>query len=261
MDASKFRVLPSPPDQLFRVHDLRGGDGTFRASMTLGPWLLGDDGSVAAGALGVLIDNVLAYAGLTRSPERWSVTTEMSLTAYPAVAEAGTVVHARAESVHADVFSGFATGDVRTTEGLLLASCSQRTRFMDSRPMATAAAAPQTGYEGLHLPSLVGGGGDKNDPSVWLHVGHNFQNPLANLHGGVSMHACDIAATKALRLDGSELTPMSIQLAYLRPVPAGTDIEFRPKVVHRGRTLAIVDVVGIAEGRNAIVARTCAQPA
>ena len=230
--------------------------------MPLGDWSTEANGLLAPGSLGVLVDNVLGYACLTAAPDRWSVTTEMTLDVYPALQRAGDRLHAEAKVVHADTLSGFAVGQVRSARGELVASCTQRGRFLDGRPQAAQSdSRPARQPDRLHPGSLIAGEITAGDASVRLNVVPELVNPLNNLHGGISLYACDLAVARALAMADAQLVTTSVQLAYLRPVAAGTQIQFRPTIIHRGRTFSVVDVSGLVDAdRKAIVARASAQP-
>lgn len=254
------RIL-SAPDEIYRIDSFAADGRTVRASMPTGPRVTEPDGTVAVGALAVLVDNVLAYASMTAAPGRWSVTTEMTLDAHPALQRTGGVVRAEATVEHADTVGGFAVGTVRSASGELVASCTQRTRFVDGRPLDTVApdAAKSGPLRTLRPVDILGHTTRLESAGIELCVGHVVQNPLTNLHGGVATYACDRAVARSLA--GSRLTTVSLRVAFLRPVPADTLVEFKSTVVHRGRTLAVVDVAApLADGRTAVVARATAQP-
>ena len=81
----------------------------FRGSMAVGPWLA-VEGCTPAGAVAVLVDDVLAYA-ITEDepPGRWSVSSEISVEVLRPLPAAG-VVHMEARLVRADSLGGLATG-------------------------------------------------------------------------------------------------------------------------------------------------------
>ncbi|MGH3171071.1 MAG: hypothetical protein ACRDN0_35050, partial [Trebonia sp.] len=81
---AELLMMDSGPERTFRVRRpaLGGADTAdgVTGSMLTGPWLIGPAGIVPAGVLGVLIDNVSAYAlVLGRPPGGWSVSAEISL--------------------------------------------------------------------------------------------------------------------------------------------------------------------------------------
>lgn len=260
-DHLPLHVIRCPPDEVFRIAEVHTDGRVVSASMPLGDWSVEADGVLAPGFLGVLIDSVLGYASMTTTLGRWSVTTAMTLDVYPALQRAGDCLHAEAQVAQADGFSGFAIGRVRSAGGELVAWCSQRVRFLGGIPPYESTRPGSPATDQLRPVSLMTDGLVPGDPSVRLEVRPELQNPLKNLHGGISMYACDRAVARALDLAGAPLVTTSLQVSYLRPVAAREQIEFRPTLVHRGRTLAVVDVTGIIAGaRPAVVARASAQP-
>ena len=256
-----LHVIRCPPDDLFRIDDIYREGDAVRALMPLGDWSAETDGTTALGTLGVLVDSVLGYASMITTPGRWSVTTGMTLDAFPALQGALGSVMAEGEVVQADTFSGFAAGRVRSADGVIVATCTQRLRFLDGVPHEATRSGTQMaeGLRRLRPASLLGG--DVQSPDVRFEVIPELQNPLANLHGGISMYACDRAVARALTPSATAFSTTSLQVSFLRPVPVGQWVEFRPTVLHRGRTLAVVDVMGAVAGqRPAVVARATAQP-
>jgi uncharacterized protein (TIGR00369 family) len=259
-----LHVIRCPPDELFQIDHARREGEVVHASMPLGPRSKEADGVMSLGSLGVLVDSVLGYANMITTPGRWSVTTGMTLDAFPALQAAGDRVRAEGEVVQADAFSGFAAGHVRAMDGTLVALCTQRLRFLPGLPPPEMArpGSPTADQLGRSRPAdFLGDETQGSDHHVRFEVVPALQNPLRNLHGGMSAYACDRAVARALRSTASPFVTTSLQVSFLRPIAGGEWVEFRPTVVHRGRTLAVVDVVGAAVGgRAAIVARASAQP-
>jgi uncharacterized protein (TIGR00369 family) len=258
-----LRPVPSPADALFEVGDFQLDGPVVRASMRVGERHREADGSLSPGVLGVLIDSVLAYSCLS-DPDRWSLTIEMTADVFPAMQEARGVLHAEAQAVHDDGFGGYATGRVWSDDGRLVATCNQLLRFTEGRPSPpepTPSPPPNRSVPLGRVRDLVGGD-DHVDTGVRFLVAPQVQNPLHNLHGGVSMYACERAAARALAAsDVPALGTTSLRVTYLRPVPASSPIAFHPTVVHRGRTLTVVDVAGAVDAaRPSIIARASAEP-
>jgi uncharacterized protein (TIGR00369 family) len=67
-------------------------------------------------------------------------------------------------------------------------------------------------------------------------------NPLGNLHGGITLCACDLVAQAAVGAAGGPARTASIHVAYPRPVPAGARVRFAAQVVHQGRAFGVVRV-------------------
>ena len=259
-----LHVIHCPPDDLFCMGDAYREGEVVRASMPLDDRSEGADGRTALGYLGVLVDNVLGYASMITTPGRWSVTTQMTLDAFPALQGARDEVQALGQVIEANGFNGFASGRVHSADGALVATCTQHLRFLAGLPDLESTGTESPTAEQLRRmrpDSLLCGDAQDSGASVRFRVGPELRNPLGNLHGGVSLYACDLAVARALRLAGAPFAITSLQVSFLRPVAVGTWIDFRPTVVHQGRTLAVIDVVGIIAGRGpAVIARANAQP-
>ena len=258
-----LHVIHCPPDDLFCMGEAYREGEVVRASMPLGDRSEDADGRTALGYLGVLVDNVLGYASMVTTPGRWSVTTLMTIDAFPALQGARGDVLAEGQVVQANGFNGFASGRVHSAGGELLATCTQHLRFLDGLPDldSTGSELPTPDLRRARPGALLGEDAPNTGAGVRFRVGPELRNPLGNLHGGISLYACDRAVARALRLAGAPFAITSLQVSFLRPVAVGTWIDFRPAVVHRGRTLAVVDVVGTMAGRGpAVIARANAQP-
>ncbi len=67
-------------------------------------------------------------------------------------------------------------------------------------------------------------------------------NPLGNLHGGITLCACDLVAQAAVGAAGGPPRTASIHVAYPRPAPVGARVRFAAQVVHLGRAFGVVRV-------------------
>jgi uncharacterized protein (TIGR00369 family) len=86
-------------------------------------------------------------------------------------------------------------------------------------------------------------------------------NPLGNLHGGVSLCVSELVAVRALLGSGPPLVTASVRMAYVRPLLVGTTVTLTARVLHRGRTLGVVEVVGTGPGgKVATLATVIAHP-
>jgi uncharacterized protein (TIGR00369 family) len=95
-----------------------------------------------------------------------------------------------------------------------------------------------------------------------LDVTPRLQNPMRNLHGGIAITVSDLVAAATLaETDGPPLVTASLHIAFLRPTPGGTQAAYTAQVLHRGRSSALVDVVGRVAGRVCTTARVAAHPA
>jgi acyl-coenzyme A thioesterase PaaI-like protein len=225
-------------------------DGVYRGSMPVGPWL-SVHGRTPAGAVAVLVDDLLGYAIIADLPAgRWSVSAEITLDVLRPLPTSG-LLFADARLVQSDALGGFATGTVTAEDGSLLALCSQRGRFVH---------AP----EDLVEEGAWGGPPHDGDLERLLAVRDGVPMPtsdvLANeggsLHGGVSMLASDLVAGAL----APGLVTASLHITYTRAVPIGAEVTWRAAVPHPGRSLTVVDVDGVVDGRTCTTARVVLHP-
>ncbi|MGW6199734.1 PaaI family thioesterase [Kribbella sp. NPDC055110] len=247
---SPHLAVDGGPERLFgfRPHQ---ADGRRTGSMTTGPWLAGPGEIPRAGALGVLVDNVLGTTICAAHPSgRWSVSTEIGIDLVGPVPADGTVVRARVEALEVDAIGAFATGHVVDSAGTVIAHCRQRGRFVPS-PVTTSGWTEVPLTDGDLMSRL---GVSTSADALDVTTTPVLANPMGNLHGGVSFCISEWAGALALDRVGSPLTAASVQVAYLRPVPVGTRLRFTSHVVHAGRTLGVVHVTGSDEaGRSCTV--------
>ena len=243
-------VVHTGPEALLRMGELTVDDGVFRGSMPVGPWL-GVERRTPAGALAVLVDDLLGYAITADLPsDRWSVSTEITLDVLRPLPTSGRVL-ADGKLVQSDAQGGFASGTVRNEEGTRLAVCTQRGRVI---------RAP----EGLVEEGAWGGPPRPGDLERLLSVRDGVPMPTTdvlaneggNLHGGVSMFAADIVAGAL----APGLVTSSIHITYTRAIPIGADVTWRAAVRHAGRSLAVVDVDGVVGDRVGTTARVVLHP-
>jgi acyl-coenzyme A thioesterase PaaI-like protein len=101
MTALPLPIVDAGPQSLFRIGRVVADGAVVRASMPTGPWLRGPGGGSTAGALGVLVDNVLGYAMIgSRPPEQWSVSTEIALDVLGPLPADGSPLYAEARTRH-----------------------------------------------------------------------------------------------------------------------------------------------------------------
>ena len=243
-------VVDTGPEALLRMGELTVEDGVSRGSMPVGPWLP-VHGRTPAGAVAVLVDDLLGYAIIADLPAgRWSVSAEITLDVLRPLPTSG-LLFADARLVQSDALGGFATGTVTAEDGSLLALCSQRGRFVH---------AP----EDLVEEGAWGGPPRDGDLERLLAVRDGVPMPtsdvLANeggsLHGGVSMFASDLVAGAL----APGLVTASLHITYTRAVPIGADVTWRAAVRHPGRSLTVVDVDGVVDGRTCTTARVVLHP-
>ncbi|MCH1866194.1 PaaI family thioesterase [Nocardioides sp. CFH 31398] len=241
-------VLAGGPEDLFRLGPVTTtGDG-LAGSMPAGPWLAGADGSTAAGSLGVLVDDVLGYALIGARPEGgWSVSAEITLDLLAPLPTSG-AIHCTGTLLHADALGAYAEGRVTDDDGRLVAVTSQRGRFV---PLASEPVPAS--YEPV---------ADADDAIGWLArafadgepfvVPDLLANPLGTVHGGMSFCLSELVARRSV---AAHLTTASVRVAYTRGIRAGDTLTYVTDVRHAGRSLAVIDVTGVVDGRTATAAR------
>jgi uncharacterized protein (TIGR00369 family) len=245
------------PERLFRFSRIPAEGSEILGSMTTGPWLAGTDAVPRAGALGVLVDNVLGNAIIASHPEgRHAVSTEISIDVVGAIPVDGTTVRAQARTVEVDATGGLALGEVADVSGEVIAHCRQRGRFVDPRPVVS----PNGGGRGVEeiaqasdLMTLIGtvASMTEDGDSLELMSAPPLANPSGNLHGGISLCVSEWLGARALGRFAGPLTTASVHIAYVRSVPIGHRVRYTTDVVHTGRTLGVAHVVGSNEAGKA----------
>jgi uncharacterized protein (TIGR00369 family) len=258
MTAVSLPVVDSGPESLFRIGPVSFDGETVRVSMPTGPWLTGPDGSALPGSIGVLADNALGYVIIgSRPPDHWSVSTEISLDLVGSVPLDGSRVHAEARVLQSDRSGGLSVGQVTDDAGRLVAVGRQRGRFVPAMP-ETGLVSTRFDVDDL-MPSVQGLLSARLTPQgLAVEVAEPLQNPMHNLHGGITLALADLAATHALDDGGPRLVTSSIHAVYARGIPAGSRLDVAATVQHRGRTLATVEVLGRVDGRVSTITRVTA---
>jgi uncharacterized protein (TIGR00369 family) len=94
---------------------------------------------------------------------------------------------------------------------------------------------------------------------ITMPVDKRYHNPMGTLHGGIMTDLADASMGVALMsLLGSEetFTTLELKINFLRPVYEG-EISAEARVVHKGRTVALVESV-VKNGEGKEVARATA---
>ncbi|TWH00889.1 uncharacterized protein (TIGR00369 family) [Nocardioides sp. J9] len=252
----ELTFIPSEPERLFDVHGLQQVPGGVTCRSSLGAWATGPDGRTAPGALGVLADEVTGYALMASLPEgAWSISTEIWIDMVGELRR-GADLEACARPVQE---GSFALGRIRDASGAVVAECRHRGRAVPRPDGLDPSSVPVVGASGAaDLASLLGLHGGTGDAVLPAHP--SLLNPRGMLHGGVSLAASDVVATRSRIEAGSSLATTSIHIVHTRGVAAGANLELRATTRHSGRTLWVTDVVGTVDGRTCTVATVTAQP-
>lgn len=253
---SDLPVLTTGPEELFGVGAVAAAAGSVVGSMPSGAPFLGLDGRPTPGALGVLVDDVLGYAIIdSLAPGSWSVSTEIWIDVLAPLPADGSRIHADGRAVQA---GSFATGRVVDAAGRLLAECRERGREIADVPDPACDVEPfELPDDAVDLAELIALRPDGD--GMVLDVTPVLANPRRMLHGGVSLCASELVATRSRQADAPDLVTTSLHIVHGRPVPAGARLEFSVTTRHAGRTLWISDVVGTVAGRPCTLSRISAQ--
>jgi uncharacterized protein (TIGR00369 family) len=228
------------PENLFDIGPVLAESGGARASMPTGPWLRGHDRRLSSAGLGVLLDDVLGQAVLSKRPAGlWSVTTELNIDVAAPLPADGQTVTATASPVLLDDAGGLARAEVRDPAGRCLAVGTTWARFV--------AGVPAEVFDPPKLPGDLDRGERLSDllqvrvPDsglLDLPPRVDLGNPQGVLHGGVLLSLAVMSAEQALH--DSRLEVASVRVVYLRP--AVQELKFVPEIVHHGRSLGVVRV-------------------
>lgn len=231
--------VTSGPEQLFAVSSVEQDGPELVATMPLGAGTC-VGGRPQAAALGVLVDDVLGYAVNTLATG-WSVSTEVSVDLLAPLPVDGWA-ECRARVVHVDA-TGAVTEGVVSVGGEVVARAVLRGRFRDQEPDPAVLAAGRTGDLGpidrTDLDTVLGADLRHHADGLIVRVSPRFTNPLGNLHGGMHVFFHERAA--ALAVPALPVTA-SVRVQLVRGVPTGARLEVVPRVLHAGRTLAVVGV-------------------
>lgn len=251
-----LRFFSTGAERLFRVADVTGDDTHGYTEMVTGPWLADKFGRACRGTLGVVMDDVMGHLVNGMTPEGfWAVSTEIHLDFVADPPVDGSVLRAESWVLGRGSRTGLAGGRVVDAQGRLIACGSTRLQTVPlTDPPGAPAVSPDDLDSRVRARSIVellgaehacGASGIEFGPSPTL------ANPMGNIHGGVLLCASEIAGSAALAID-ADFRTTSIHISYLRPCPSDEPVTFAPKVVHRGRSLGIVEV----SSRNA-AGKTC----
>lgn len=232
----------SGPEQLFGVDSIEGApDGSVLARQIVRPEVLDAQGVPQLAALGVLVDDVLGYA-VNRQTSRWSVTTELSIDVAGALPSEGDLTCV-ARPVHVDDEGALVRGEVRDAAGRLVALGTLRGRFLDLRPaddLLRSGSSFELGHaDRRHIDALLSPEVERIDSGLRVEVSERFINPAGSLHGG--MHFCLVERAGRLAVPALASTA-SVRIQMVGRAAPGSQLEVTASIVHRGRSLAVVQV-------------------
>jgi len=260
---SQLTFIASQPERLFGVGALRQDEAGVHGGMDLGPWSTGPDGQPSLGALGVFADEVLGYALMASLPQgSWSISTEIWLDVVAELPRPGSALTGRACPVAEGSFS---VGELCGPSGEAVVLCRQRGRAVTAPDVAAAGQqveqVEQVRANAHHAPGMEAQLGLRAEgDAVVLPMRRELLNPNGMLHGGVSLAASEVVATRHRVASGSELRTSSVHIVHTRGVPLDADaVVFRAETRYAGRSLWVTDVIGTVAGRTSTVATVTAE--
>jgi uncharacterized protein (TIGR00369 family) len=247
---SAVPYLHGTAEAAFGVGGVRGDRTRTVGSMQTGPWSTDEDGNPCAGALGVLIDDVLGYAVVSARPAgNWAVSTEIHADFGPALPGPGEQLRAESSAIAVDSRGGLAFGVVRDVGGGVIATATERLQFVPGEPHGLSATGPaerlSPGADPAFgsLPELLGAVRGGAAGVLRFTPAEHLANPVGNLHGGVLFSAAELAGRWALEPGTAPLVTSSVHLTFLRPLRLHAEVRLAASVAHRGRTLGVAHVV------------------
>jgi uncharacterized protein (TIGR00369 family) len=244
--------LHGTAEAAFGVGGVYGDRDRTVGSMRTGPWSTDVDGRPCAGALGVLVDDVLGYAVVSaRPPGHWAVSTEIHADFGRDLPEPGAQVRAESSAIALGPAGGLASGVVRAVDGGLIATATERLQYVPGEPgglSETASAefsSTAGGTDPGSLDDLLGAlrSGTAGTAVLRFTPSTRLANPVGNLHGGVLFAAAELAGRWALEPGPAPLVTSSVHLAFLRPLRLHAEVRLEASAAHRGRTLGVAHVV------------------
>lgn len=233
-------------EALFRVAPVTG-DGTHgKTHMQTGPWLSDQCGLPCRGALGVLMDDVTGYPITARCQDgQWAVTTELHLDFTRSPALDSSILRADSTVVAVNENGGVATGRILDESGQVVALGSARLRYVAAAaPSGSVPDGVRARATATSIVKLLGAHHRRDNAAAGLELeaAEALCNPLGNIHGGILLCASEIAGHSAVT-PHTEFQTTSIAMAFVRPCPGTEPITFAPRMIYRGRSFAVVQVV------------------
>ncbi len=96
----------------------------------------------------------------------------------------------------------------------------------------------------------------KGTAAFSMDTGSKFHNPMGTVHGGIITDLADASMGFAVMTtleEGETFTTLELKMNFLRPVFGGK-LAAKSKVLHRGRTIALVESI-VRNDKKKLVAR------
>ncbi len=174
----------------------------------------------------------------------WAVSTEIHLDFIEDPPVDGAILRAESWVLGRGARAGLAGGRIVDAQGRLIASGTTR---LQTVPLIAPPGAPAISPDDLDsrlrarsIVDLLGVEYAREASGIEFGPSPMLANPMGNIHGGVLLCASEITGSAALA--DADFRTTSIHISYLRPCPSDEPVTFAPKIVHRGRSLGIVEV-------------------
>ena len=241
------RTMRIPARRVAGVVVVELARGFSHWEMAIPEWMTELDGSVPAGALGILIDATLGTAVMSAVGSGLSmVTSHLQLEVLrPLEATDGPLTCIGRPTAIQDRFA-LSAAEVTDAAGTVVARAAMGSVMFER--------APEQGPNGVDGTTTT----TRTPAHQWL------ANSFGGLHGGAGFLIGE--RTMQAAVDGGEgpvMRPVEVRAAFLRPIPAeGEIIEASAQLVHRGRRLAATrgEVRG-PDGRPAVLVDATYVPA
>lgn len=226
-------------------------ENTARSVMHPGPWAVdATTGRIHQGALGVLMDDVTAFAVHTaRTENQWAVSSSLDVDFHHPLPAAVQRFDCTAAVEHRSSGWGHSLGRVSTDSGELVATVGQTMRFF-----TTTDPVPETPADQEDPPSWLGSldallhvtahHGEEAELAVTTDPG--MLNRQGMIHGGVSLCLSELAVRAAWDAapdrDGEPFHTASLRMSFLRPASADHAPMLRVRFLHTSRSVVLAEV-------------------
>lgn len=239
------------PEVAFGMAPVTTVDHTAQASMSPGPWALHQDGGgLHQGCIGVLVDDVTAYAALTgRSEDQWGVSSAISVDFHSPIPAGTSRLTGTATLDHRSSGWAHSSGRVTTDTGELVATIGQRMRYLPGtsavheQPSVSADAPSWLDSLDSLLTSTSQHG---NRTELHLEAVPGMRNPLGMVHGGVGLCVSELAARTAWAASpenpAEPFHTSAIRISYLRPGRLDQDLTLSVEILHASRSVVLTEV-------------------
>jgi len=254
------------PEAAFGLTPVTTRANTAQASMSPGPWLLNQhNGRLHQGCIGVLVDDVTAYAALTgRSEDQWGVSSAISVDFHSSLPAGTERLAATATLDHRSAGWAHSSGRITTEAGELVATIGQRMRYLSGSSAVHERPGEPEGPPSwlpsldslLRLTSQRG-----NRTELHLEALPGMSNPLGMVHGGVGLCVSEVAARTAWSSfpdhSGEPFHTAAIRISYLRPGRLDGDLTLNVEILHASRSVVLAEVrMNNADGKTATLAHS-----